>query len=196
MKKQIPVSLWVHIALILLSQTISSRGEALRLANGEPLTCIYYFGHWWEPWSSNDDAIRADFKNFKTWGLNTVLLDHEWSQAIDGNWKLIDREHRLAKEIGIKIIPWLTIKTGLELDKSRVPIFKSWFGQDLIVEFGKQQDGTDAAPIIPQESIISGYSQYAIMYLARYKDGAHLRFFERESDDGFWWFSYWRWWGA
>ena len=26
--------------------------------------------------------------------------------------------------------------------------------------------------------------------------GARLRFFERESDDGFWWFSYWRWWGA
>ena len=25
---------------------------------------------------------------------------------------------------------------------------------------------------------------------------ARLRFFERESDDGFWWFSYWRWWGA
>ena len=31
-------------------------------------------------------------------GFNTLLLDHEFSQMLDGNWKWLDREHRLARE--------------------------------------------------------------------------------------------------
>ena len=83
----------------------------LRLANDEPLVCIYYFPHWWEPWKSSDEAVLRDLRRLRGAGFNTLLLDHEWSQAIDGNWRWLDRSHRLAAQAGMKILPWLSAKS-------------------------------------------------------------------------------------
>lgn len=149
-------------------------GNALRLPNGEPLTCIYYFPHWWEPWKSDDHAIRADLKRLRGMGFNTLLLDHEWSQAIDGDWKWLDRSHRLAREAGMAIVPWLTIKTWSDiLPGHRHGLAKQWFG--VSVRFGQQQDSSPAPPIIWDRAVHVAGVKYARMYMDRLADQALLR---------------------
>lgn len=94
-----------------LAAAAPTRADApLRLPNGEPVVCVYYFTHWWEPWKSDDEAIRQDLRRLRGMGFNTLLLDHEWSQAIDGNWRLLDRANRLAAEcsMSIAITRWST----------------------------------------------------------------------------------------
>ncbi|NLH98527.1 MAG: hypothetical protein GX446_03440 [Chthonomonadales bacterium] len=146
----------------------------LRLPDGQPLTCIYFFPHWWEPWKSDDEAIRADLKRLRGMGYNTLLLDHEWSQAIDGDWKWLDRSHRLAKEAGLAIVPWLSPKTWSDvLPGRRHELAKQWFGVDF--PFGRQQDGSPAAPIIWDRAVHVAGVRYARMYLDRYADQALLR---------------------
>ena len=90
-------------------------GEPLRLADGRPWVAVYYFGHWWEPWMSDDDAIRRDFRQLREMGVSVLGLDHEWSQAVVNDWGLLDREHRLAQEAGLQIIPWLSLKVWSHL---------------------------------------------------------------------------------
>jgi hypothetical protein len=141
--------------------------QPIQLPNGEPLTCIYYFPQWWEPWKSDDDAIRHDFQRLRKMGYNTLLLDHEWSQAIDGDWKWLDRAHRLAKEAGLYIIPWLGTQGWAEIDSTnRAQLFEQWYG--LPVTFGKNQDGSQGPPPIYQDAIVYGGAQYAIDYMNRY----------------------------
>ena len=106
------------LGLLMLSSVSASTShgtEPLRLADGRPFVCVYYFGHWWEPWKSDDDAIRRDFARLKAMGVSVIAVDHEWSQAIDGNWKWLDREHRLAKEAGLQVLPWLSAKVWSDL---------------------------------------------------------------------------------
>lgn len=170
------------LALLLLGCTLilakasraNERQGALRLPAGEPLTCIYYFPHWWEPWKSSDDAIRADLKRLRRTGFNTLLLDHEWSQAIDGNWKWLDRSVRLARESDMAIVPWLTIKTWSDIAPGhRHQLAREWFGVD--IPFGQHQDGSPAGPIIWDRSVRIAGVRYARMYLERYADQALLR---------------------
>ncbi len=143
------------------------------LSNGQPLTCIYYFPHWWEPWKSDDDAIRADLKRLRAMGINTLLLDHEWSQAIDGDWKWLDRSHRLAKEAGMAIVPWLSPKTWVDIMPGRRhDLAKKWFGVE--PRYGIRQDGSRAAPIIWDHAVHVAGVKYARMYLDRYADQALL----------------------
>ena len=89
------------------TRTVYPVREPLRLADGRPMVAIYFFPHWWEPWKSSDEAIRKDLRKLHEMGFNTLLIDHEWSQG-SGN---MNREHRLAKEAGMKIVPWLSLKT-------------------------------------------------------------------------------------
>ena len=159
-----------------LSTVLGGEASPLRLASDEPLVSIYYFPHWWEPWKSSDEAVLRDLRRLRGMGFNTLLLDHEWSQAIDGNWRLLDRSHRLAAQAGLKILPWLSAKGWSDiLAGNRAKLAKEWFGVE--IPFGLSQDGGPAAPLIYDEAVISAGSQYAIRYLERYSSAAllHLR---------------------
>jgi hypothetical protein len=146
----------------------------LRLADGRPLACVYYFPHWWDPWKSDDDAIRRDFATLKAMGISTLAMDHEWSQAIDGNWRLLDRAHRLAAEAGLQILPWLSAKVWVDmLDGDRPKLVKQWYGVDL--KRSQRQDGTPAALVIWDEATIAAGTAYAEQYLDRYGSQALLR---------------------
>jgi hypothetical protein len=149
-------------------------GVPLRLANQEPLVCIYYFPHWWEPWKSSDEAVLRDLRRLRRMGFNTLLLDHEWSQAIDGNWRWLDRSHRLAAKAGLKIVPWLSAKGWSDiLSGGRAKLAKDWFGVD--IPYGLSQDGSPAAPLLYDDAVLSAGSQYAIRYLERYSNAALAR---------------------
>jgi hypothetical protein len=147
--------------------------EALRLDDGRAFVCAYYFGHWWDPWKSSDDAIRADFRRLAGMGVSVLGVDHEWSQAIDGDWKWLDREHRLAKEAGLRLLPWLSAKCWSDMGVADRPkLVKDWFGVDL--RFGTKQDGSPGAVQIWDDATIRAGAAYAAMYLDRYRDGALL----------------------
>jgi len=148
--------------------------QPLRLPAGEPLVCVYYFGHWWDPWKNDDEAIRRDFRRLRQIGVTAICVDHEWSQAIDGNWRWLDREHRLAREAGLGIIPWLSLKTWSDVNgANRLKLAKRWYGVDL--RLGKNQDGSLGAPLIYDESVIRFGARYACDYLKRYREQALLR---------------------
>ncbi|MBI3922156.1 MAG: beta-galactosidase, partial [Armatimonadetes bacterium] len=153
---------------------VAEADDPIRLPSGEPLVCIYYFPHWWEPWKSDDEVVRQDFQRLRKMGFNTLLLDHEWSQAIDGNWKWLERAHRLAQEAGLSIVPWLSLKTWSDVGSDdRIRLFKEWFGVQ--VPFGLNQEGSRAAPLIYDDAVLRGGAQYATSYLDRYADKALLK---------------------
>lgn len=160
-------------ALVFATPPPARADEPLRLANGEPLVCVYYFTHWWEPWKSSDDAIRADLHRLRRMGINTILLDHEWSQAIDGNWRLIDRANRLAKECDMAVVPWLSPKTWSDVSPGdRQRLAKQWYGVD--VKYGIEQDGKPAAPLIYDQSVLTMGTKYTLQYLDRYLKNSPL----------------------
>ncbi|PIX41076.1 MAG: hypothetical protein CO096_04990 [Armatimonadetes bacterium CG_4_9_14_3_um_filter_66_14] len=167
--------LGIGVVGLATAETAPSLPKApLRLPNGEPLVCIYYFGHWWDPWKSDDDAIRRDFKRLRDMGFTAICVDHEWSQAIDGNWKWLDREHRLAKEAGLGMVPWLSLKTWSDVDgEQRLKLAKEWYGVE--IRLGENQDGSLAPPLIYDDSVIEFGARYACDYLKRYQDQALLR---------------------
>lgn len=148
--------------------------EPLALSDGKPMVSIYYFTHWWEPWKSDDNAILDDFNRLRSMGFNTVLLDQEWSQTIDGDWKWLDRDFRLAKQAGLSIVPWLSLKTWSDISPGhRAQLAKEWFGVDM--KYGVDQNGKPASPLIYDESVILAGAKYALMYLDRYISGPILR---------------------
>jgi hypothetical protein len=163
----------VFVSLILLAPAAGA-AEPLRLPDGEPLVCIYYFTHWWEPWKSDDNAILNDFRVLRAMGFNTLLLDQEWSQAIDGDWKWLDRDFRLAAQAGLKIVPWLSPKTWSDISPGvRANRAREWFGVEM--RYGVTQDGKEAAPLIYDESVLTAGAKYAAMYLGRYLSQPLLR---------------------
>ncbi|MCC6729313.1 MAG: beta-galactosidase [Chthonomonadales bacterium] len=150
------------------------RAEPLRLPDGEPLVAIYFFPHWWDPWKSSDEAVLADMRRLRAMGFNTLLLDHEWSQAIDGDWRLLDRSHRLAARAGLQIVPWLSLKTWSDVTAGdRARLARKWFGVD--VRYGVGQDGKPAAPLVYDESVLRAGAGYTGMYLDRYAGGRILK---------------------
>ncbi len=160
------------IAVLGISEAAHAEGP-LRLADGQAFVAVYYFGHWWEPWKSDDDAIRRDFAKLRKMGVSVVGADHEWSQAIDGNWKWLDREHRLAKEVGLQIIPWLSLKVWSDLsDPNRMKLMKQWYDVDL--RLGRKQDGSPGPVEIWDEETIRAGAAYAADYIGRYRDQALL----------------------
>jgi hypothetical protein len=140
----------------------------LRVEGGDPLCAIYFFPHWWEPWKSDDDAIRRDLGLLKSKGINTLLVDHEWSQAIDRDWFLLDRGHRLAREAGMGIVPWLSLKTWSDMasDPARIRLIKQQYGVDLVL--GCDQDGRPSTPLVYDEATIEAGYRYTKAYLDRY----------------------------
>ena len=55
------------LVCVSLSAGLAAGASPLRLANDEPLVCIYYFPHWWEPWKSSDEAVLRDLADCVAW---------------------------------------------------------------------------------------------------------------------------------
>jgi len=145
----------------------------LTLEGGSPLVGVYFFTHWWEPWKSSDDAIVKDLKRLKSMGFNTIFLDHEWSQMIDGDWKLLDRGHRLAKQEGMQILPWLSIKAGSDLGSpDRRARVKRMYGVD--IRMGVAGDGSEDRTKPYDEAVVEAGARYCLDYLERYLQGGAL----------------------
>ena len=168
----------IALSLVIFTGTAvaadSRTNEPIRLADDEPLVGIYFFTHWWEPWKSSDEAILNDLKRLRAMGFNTIFVDHEWSQMIDGNWRLLDRGHRLAREAGIQILPWLSLKVWSDMGSpARRQLVKEQYGVTL--RPGRDRDGKESAPIPYDEATIIAGASYTKQYLDRYaKDGALL----------------------
>jgi hypothetical protein len=168
--------LMAALAVIAALQPVAARAQSgpLRLANGEPLMCVYFFPHWWDPWKASDDAVRHDLQRLRAMGFNTLLLDMEWSQAIDGNWRWVDRAHRLAAEAGMSIVPWLSPKTWSDVSPGdRERLAKRWFGVDF--HYGVSQDGKRASPLVWDPCVYTAGVKYTLMYLDRPLGGSLLR---------------------
>jgi len=149
----------------------------LRTADGEPVCAVYFFPHWWEPWKSSDEEILRDLALLRSWGINTLLIDHEWSQAIDGNFALLDRSHRLAKQAGMQIAPWLSLKTWSDMASSddRRRLVREMYGVEL--SCSETQEGQQAGLLPYDEATIAAGVAYTEQYLERYlQDGALARF--------------------
>lgn len=158
-------------ALIFGFAGLSNAEEPLRTASGEAVRAIYYFPHWWQPWLSDEDLIAQDFKRLRAMGINTLLLDHEWTQGVNqDNWNLLDRAHRLAAGAGLRIVPWLSLKTwsDMGLTQGRVEQARKQFGVDLAKS--QNQDGSTSSLVVYDEATIIAGSGYAIQYLDRYKE--------------------------
>jgi hypothetical protein len=164
-------------ALMLLARFGEFRTKAdepLRLPSGEPLICIYYFPHWWEPWRSSDDALRADFRRLRSMGFNTLLVDHEWSQAIDRDWFWLDRTHDIAMETGMFILPWLSATSFGDVNSAaRAAVFKTQYKEALLLE--DDYGGTQKVPVVHREELIRGGARYVEEYIRRYSGKALLR---------------------
>lgn len=164
---------WIVLTACVVIPATMGEAAPLRLADGRPLVCVYYFGHWWEPWRSDEGVIRRDLARLKQMGVSVLALDHEWSQAIDGNWKWLDRKHRLAQEAGLQILPWLSLKVWSDLsDPGRRQLIHDWYGVDLAL--GMHQDGSAASVQIWDEATLAAGAAYARQYLERYRDQALL----------------------
>ncbi len=166
--------LMLLFALTACAAWAADRDTTLRTRDGSPLCGFYYFTHWWEPWRSDDARVLADLKEQKAMGCNVIFLDSEWSQMIDRDWFWLDRGHRLAKEAGLEILPWLSLKEWIDLGgENRVQLIKEMYGVDL--KTGVDYDGKPNR-IIPYDpaTIEAGY-RYCVDYLERYlKDGVIL----------------------
>jgi len=142
--------------------------EPLRLCTGEPMVAVYFFTHWWEPWKGSDEAVLNDLAKLRAMGVNTILLDHEASQACDGDFKYLDRGHRLAAQAGMQIVPWLSLKTWSDMtSESR----RAWSME----RYGAAVDVTEGGFLPYGPGTIAFGVKYAEDYLARYEeDGALL----------------------
>jgi len=162
------LSLFIVILLFPGSAISAEKGgNVLTTREGEPIICAYFFGHWWEPWKSNDDAIRRDLQLLKKMGFNTILVDHEWSQMKDRNWYWLDREHKLAKESGLYIVPWLEAKCGADIsDPARLSSAKKMYG--VKIPRAMTQSGKKAQILCYSPEFKSYMVQWVSSYIDRY----------------------------
>ena len=154
--------------------TAAGRDTTLRTRDGSPLCGFYYFTHWWEPWHSDDARVLKDLREIRAMGCNTIFLDSEWSQMIDRDWFWLDRGHRLAKEAGLEILPWLSLKEWIDLGgEDRIALVKKQYGVEL--KTGVDYDGKPNRIIPYDEATIEAGYRYCDEYLQRYlKDGVIL----------------------
>ncbi|HJN18727.1 MAG TPA: beta-galactosidase [Armatimonadota bacterium] len=163
----------IAIVACLTFASVAFAGAPLRLPDDRPFVGVYYFGHWWAPWTTDDDRIRKDCEGLRKMGVSVLCTDHEWSQAIDGDWKWLDREHRIAKETGVQILPWLSLKCwGDVANEDRMALMKEWYGVDLART--EVQDGSPGGLLLWDEETIKAGAAYASEYIDRYRDQALL----------------------
>ncbi|MBR4748586.1 MAG: beta-galactosidase [Abditibacteriota bacterium] len=171
-----------YVFAMLLILTLSAgallaagRPTTLRTRDNSPLCGFYFFTHWWEPWRSDDARALGDLREIRAMGCNVIFLDSEWSQMIDRDWFWLDRGHRLAKEAGLEILPWLSLKEWIDLGgENRVALVKKMYGVDL--RTGVDYDGKPNRIIPYDEATIEAGYRYCVDYLDRYlSDGAILR---------------------
>ncbi len=156
------------------------RDTTLRTRDGSPLCGFYYFTHWWEPWTSDDARIARDLREIKAMGCNTLFLDSEFTQMLngfDGRWSLLDRGHRLAKEAGLEILPWMSLMEWIDLGTpEQIALIKDMYGVEL--KMGVDYEGNPNRLLVYDEATIEAGYRYCVDYLERYlKDGAilHIR---------------------
>ncbi len=138
----------------------------VRLADGRPLVPIYFFTHWWQPWRGSDDLVRSDLRRLSEMGVNTLLLDHEWCQRFEA----MGRDHALAAETGMKIIPWLSLKTwGDMISPKRRKGTREQYGYALDVPSGPNAGFLPYGP----NTINLGVA-YTNDYLKRYRNSGAL----------------------
>lgn len=179
-------ALMLMSALSLLVSAIVHAGDLrLRLADGRPVVAVYYFGHWWEPWKSGDDAIRRDFARLRQMGVSVVFCDHEWSQAIDRDWFWLDREHRLAREAGLVIVPWLSLKTFADVEPgARQALARKWYGVDLV--YGCDQEGKPTCPLPYHPATAEFAAKWVKAYVDRYRESGALARVKLDGREGIW----------
>ncbi len=176
--------LLIAFGTVLLSAARAA-APRLRLADGRPVLAVYYFGHWWDPWKSDDDAIRRDFARLRAMGVSVILCDHEWSQAIDGDWRWLDREHRLAREAGLVIVPWLSLKTFCDIEfGGRQELAKKWYGVDLV--YGCDQSGKPTGPLPYHPATAEFAVKWTKAYIDRYRDTGALARVQLGDREGIW----------
>jgi hypothetical protein len=155
------------------SGRVAAGNGPLRVANGESVRSIYYFPHWWDPWRSDENVIKKDLKYLRSIGINTLLLDHEWSQAQIGDWGTLDRAYRLAKAAGLQIVPWLSLKVWNDLNHGeRAATIKKQYGVEL--KLSCDQDGNPSSIVVYDEATIIAGSEYTLEYLGRYLESGVL----------------------
>jgi len=167
---------FLTLALILLACCSMVRADTIRLTSGVPLVGAYFFTHWWEPWKSSDEKVVQDMSTLKALGFNTVFLDSEWSQMIDGDWKWLDRGHKLAKQSGVEILPWLSLKNWLDIGDpvERRAKIKEMYGVDITMGVDASGQLNRTKPYDP--AVIDAGTKYCEQYLERYlENGALLR---------------------
>ena len=163
----------------------ASSVPALELTDGRPVVGVYYFGHWWNPWKSDDDAIRTDLHRLRRMGVSVLFTDHEWTQAIDGDWRWLDREHRLAREAGLVIVPWLSLKTFSDVSPGpRHELAKKWFGVDLV--YGVDQKGKKCAPLPWARQTLEFATRWTQAYIDRYRETGALAHIRVNGREGIW----------
>ena len=143
----------------------------VRLPGNRPLIGVYFYGHRASPWKNNDTIFKKDLKQVRQLGANTLFTVHSPEQAYSDNWKAYDREHQAAKQTGLRILPGLDLRTGLNLSK---PVVTEALGID--VPSGQTQDGEKQNSLIYTQEFREALFKYASEYLSRYlNDGALLR---------------------
>lgn len=170
----------ITLLLLVVAMPISNAQQRIAqqppivASGGEPLVGVYYFTHWWEPWRSSDEAILADLRELRDMGYNTIFLDHEWSQMIDGDWKLLDRGHRLAKQGGMQILPWLSAKAWLDIGTHdyRRELIKEMYGVELTM--GVDAEGKPNRTLPYDPAVIEAGERYCIQYMERFAETGAL----------------------
>jgi hypothetical protein len=171
----------LSMALMLVSGGVSGTWAAaprapLRLASGEPLVAAYFFSRWWEPWRSSDELVLSDLRRLRAMGVNTICLDHEPIQAFDGDWAFPERDHRLAAQAGIAIIPWLELKCGADMSVHHQEIAEHY---GIIVPRGEDAKGAPTNVRLYRAEYREALAAYVLDYLGRFLErGAILRVME------------------
>jgi hypothetical protein len=118
-------------------------------------------------------------------GVTVIFCDHEWSQAIDGDWRWLDREHRLAKEAGLVIVPWLSLKVFCDVEPGgRQELAKKWYGVDLV--YGCDQTGKVTVPLPYHPATAEFAVKWTKAYVDRYRDSGALARVKLGDREGIW----------
>lgn len=165
-----PIALCIILAVLVCAAQAARLNlqDPIRLADDQLLKSVYFFGHWWEPWKSDDAALAMDLKQLKDLGFNTVCVDHEVSQAVNLDWKWLDREYKLAGQEKVFVLPWLQLQS---VDRENLMQFSH-----LELKQAVNQDGQPVSDCVDfrDGEFRKALAHYVITYLDRYADDPAL----------------------